>query len=426
MLALALLTFTNSASAQDARKSAFAGGLERALAEPGTAAELRRRFASLDAAELPQLFAFVVEGRVPGSASGSPALRASTGEDQRQIARECLAARPRREIVPLLEDLAGRPQETMVRLQAQRLLGAMGSGDHIKLLARLTVSQHERVALAPELRAGFTAALDGILARDAAGVSQVAALFSESSPGLSSAIVESLARLDSLQATRILAGQLGRTPGLDPLLLARLGERGRLGWGSDESVRYTVRRYLGQRDPALVSAAARASGQLGDDGAVEALVGLMEHEDERVRTSVFEALASISGMAFGPDPARWTSWHNAEMRWWDEEAEALLVRIERGRGLEFVRAAGEVLEHGLFRDRIAESFSQALARGTPAEVRLACRALEQLRSRQAINGLLECLEREEPEVREAAMRALNAITGAELSPELGSWDELAG
>lgn len=426
VLALALLAFASPSSAQDSRKSAFAGGLQRALAEPGTTAELRRRLASLDAAELPELFAFVAEGRVPGSASGSQALWDSTREGERQIARECLAARPRRELVPLLEDLAGRPQETMVRLEAQRLLGAMGSGDHIKLLARLTVSQHERAALDPELRAGFTAALDGILARDAAALSQVAALFSESSPGLSSSIVEALARLDSVQATRVLASQLGRSPGLDPLLLARLGERGRLRSGSDESVRYTVRRYLGQRDPALVSAAARASGQLGDDGAVETLVGLMEHEDERVRTSAFEAMACISGLAFGPDPARWTSWYHAEMRWWDEEAETLLVRIERGRGLEFVRAAGEVLEHGLFRDRIAESFSQALAHGNLVEVRLACRALEQLRSHRAINGLLECLEREEPEVREAATRALNAITGAELSPEPGSWAEFAG
>ena len=114
------------------------------------------------------------------------------------------------------------------------------------------------------------------------------------------------------------------------------------------------------------------------------------------------------------------------MRWWDEDAEAELVRIERGRGQEFVRAARAVLEHRLFRDRMAESFAQALLRGNGDEVRLACRALEQLRSPVAVRALVECLERDEPTVRSAAWRALRAITGVELPPEADSWAEFAG
>ena len=422
-LALALVLAGASSAQPDVRRGERSGGLKRALAEPCTATELRRRLANLDADELPQLFFFAAEGRLPGrEESGDPA----RVESQRQIVRESLNARPRRELVPFLAHLARRPPATSARLEAQRLLGGMGSGDHLKLLARLTLAPGERGALAPELRAGFVEAEHAILARDPAALSLVPSLFSESPPGLGGSIVEGLARVASAQATRVLAGLLGRSSGLDPLLLTRLAERGRLRSGSEEAVFEPVRRYLRQRDPVLVCAAARACGQLGDDGSVDVLIGLMEHPEERVRQAAFDALARISGLAFGPDPARWTGWYHAEMRWWDEEAESLLVNIERGRGLEFVRAAREALEHRLYRDRIAESFTRALARKSSEEVLLACRALEQLGSTQAVSGLIECLERDDPLVREAAWRALRSITGVELSPEPDSWSEFTG
>lgn len=394
--------------------------LESVLAEPRTAAELRRRLNGLDAAELPRLFQLAAEGRLPGrDGDALPPLH----DEQRQIVREALAARPRRELVPLLEDLASRPQSLSARLEAQRLLGGIGSGDHMKLLTRLTVPVQERGAVAPELRAGFSAALEAILARDAAALAHLPALFSESPPGLASPIVEALASVDSQAATRTLASLLGRSPGIDPLLLARLADRGPLRTGDDESVFDAVRRYLRQRDPALAAGAACASGRLEDDGAVEGLVVLIEGPDQRVRASAFEALERISGLSLGDDPARWTSWYNAEMRWWEEEADALLVRIERGHGLEFVRAAREVLEHRLFRDRIAESFIIALAHRSEEDVVLACAALQQLRSHRAVPGLIECLERDDP-VRAAALRALRAITGLELPPRADSWAEL--
>ena len=426
-LALWLAGATSAGSVTSAppdgrRGDAGSGAVRRALAEPCAPIELRRRLANLDKDDLPQLFFYAAEGRLPGLDSSADGARA---ESKRQIVRESLSARPRRELVPFLEDLASRPQSTSVRLEAQRLLGDMGSGDHLKLLARVTVPASERGAIAPELRSGFVAAECAILARDPAALAQIPALISESPPGLGSSIVEGLAQLGSTQATRVLAALLGRTSGLDPLLLARLAERGRLRTGGDEAVFEPVRRYLRQRDPNLVSAAARACGQLGDDGAVETLVGLMEHSEDRVRAATFDALQRISGLAFGPDPARWMGWYHAEMRWWDEEAESMLVNIERGRGLEFVRAAREALEHRLYRDRIAESFTRALSRKNPEEVRLACRALEQLGSTQAVSGLIECLERDDPLVREAAWRALRSITGVELSPEAGSWAELA-
>jgi HEAT repeat protein len=268
--------------------------------------------------------------------------------------------------------------------------------------------------------------MENILARDPAALAQVRGLVSESPPGLASPIVEALSTQGSGAATRILADLLGRSPGLDPLLLARLAERGRLRESGAESVFECVRRYLKKTDPALVYGAVLACGRLGDDGAVETLVDLLAHADERLRGGIFRALERISGLGLGQDAARWTSWYRSESRWWEGEAEGLLLRIERGRGLEFVRAAREALEHRLFRDRIAEAFAQTLQLGGDEEVLLACRALEQLRARIAVPGLIECLERDDPLVRRAAWKALRAITGVELPPEVDSWSALAG
>jgi HEAT repeat protein len=392
--------------------------LERALEEPRNALELRRRLGNLDAAELPGLLRLAAEGRLQGDRE------VRLDDEERQLVRESLAARPRRELVPFLTDIAAAQLTPPLRLEAQRLLGSMGAGDHIRLLARLTHPPREAGPIATELRDGFRSALAAILARDPAALAEVPLFFSESSAFLSSSIIEAVAELRTPEATRLLASLLGRTPGLDPLLLARLAERSSLRPGSDEFVLETVRRYLGQRDPALVCAAALACGKLGDDSAVEALIGLIDHPEERVRHGAFLSLASLSGLAYGDEAARWTSWYHAEMRWWDEEAESLLVRVERGRGLEFVRAAREVLEHRLFRDRMAESFALALRRESVEEVRLACRALEQLRSPVGVRALVECLERNEPAVRQAAWKALRAITGVELPPESDSWAAL--
>jgi len=302
----------------------------------------------------------------------------------------------------------------------------LGSGDHARLLARLTLEADPSAPIVPELRAGFTEALSAMLARDGAAVSRMRELVADLPPRLSGSIVDALATVPSDEATRCLASLLGRSTGLDPLILARLAERGRAGVHIDENTQEAVRRYLGSADPAILCAAAHTAGELRDCEAVEVLVQLVDHPEERVRSSVFAALASISGLAYGSDGARWTSWYHAEMRWWDEEADALLVRIERGHGAEFARAARQAMEHRLFRDRIAEAFAQALRRNNLEEVRLSCRALGQLGSTTAVRGLLECMQASDPSVREAAWKALQSITGSDLPPESDSWTRLNG
>jgi HEAT repeat protein len=219
---------------------------------------------------------------------------------------------------------------------------------------------------------------------------------------------------------------LGRVPGLDGLVLCRLSQRGRCSGRSAEFVFTAVRRYLRHLDPALVCAATRAVAVLGDDDSVEELIVLIEHGDERVRDAAFKALAELSGLDHGRDTARWTAWYHAEMHWWEHEADASLARIERAHGQEFVRAAREVLEHRLFRERSAEAFAQALERREFDEVWLACRALRELDSPVAVPALIGLLERGDPRLRSAAHDALRAITGLDLDPVPELWARVEG
>ena len=407
-LALCVLWMARGSSAQDALRQAFTDGPKPA--------ELRRRLTALPPEELPRLFRLAVEARLEGPEGDVLPL----DDAQREAVRSALVGRPRRELVDFLDGLTRAPLELRDRLEAHRVFAAIGSGDHLRLLLRLSVAPGETLP-AQELRASLATTMAEVLRADERALDQVPALFSESPPGLASSVVEALAQVPGLRATQVLARLLGRVPGLDGLLLGRLGQRERSSGLCDEFVLDGLRRYLRHGDAALATAACHATAILGDDGAVETLIGLLEGEDGRVRSAASQALETLTGLSFALDHERWSSWYQAETRWWNQRAEGELARIEASRGPEFVRAARQVLEHRLYRGRIAEAFVQALGRRDADEVWLACRALGELRSRVAIPALIECLEREEKSVREAAWHALRAITGADLPPEAASW-----
>ncbi len=395
--------------------------VQEALERARDGGDLRRRLAALGPEALPALLCVLVQGARPAREDARV-----PSEQELATVREVLCARPRRELLLFLETLAAEEEDPAIRVQALGILGQTGSREQLGLLARLATPL-SRGPLPPELREGFGQALALVLQRDPSALGEVRRLFQEALPALSAPIVAALARTRAPEAQELLASLLGSSPGLDPLILTRLGERGPTGrLRIDEEVRDAVRRYLSRREEELVRVAARAAGGLRDDEAVETLVGMTEHPVPALRASACDALGELTGLAYGRDSARWSAWYRAEMSWWDSEAREVLLRIERGRGVEFTRAARLALEHRLFRDRLAEAFAQALPRRDFQEVRFACRALEELRSPSALPGLIECLERDEPLVREAAWKALRAITGAELPAEAESWASFAG
>lgn len=428
LLAVAALGSSAPALAQGQGREAELSRLERArfsapFAAAKDAPDLRRRLHALKADAIPFLFRALDEGRVRTEAEREVAL----GEDERAVVHETLLALPRRELVAHFDRLATPETPARTRVSALRVLAGAGSGENFKLLARLALPTERRASVTWDLRRAFEEASSAILARDPAALHLARAFLLESPPALSSSIVEALGRVSDPEGSTILASLLGHSPGLDPLILARLGERGVCGRSSiDEEVRAAVRGYLARRESALVGAAAHACAELEDDEAVGTLVDLVDHPDAFVRGNVFRALQRISGLAYGEDPERWEGWYAAEVEWWEVESVEVLRLIELGEGVEFTRAAKDALQRRLHQDRLAESFARGLARRDAEHVVLCCRALGQLGSSAVLEGLIQCLERREPEVRDAALEALRAITGLDHGPEISVWQEVAG
>ena len=431
---LLVLLLGTGAHAQRAARESRGGAVDQGrlavlFEEAKDEADLRRRLHALKPDAIPLLFRALDEGRLValGMKGGDRGERTLDPEELRLV-RETLIDQPRRDLVQFLSGLAEAESGPRTRAIAIELLGEVGTSEHFRLLARLALP-HERWAdrrsvLPFEVRGPFQEALSSILARDPGASRLVRGLFMETPPALSGSIVEALGDERAREGSVILASLLGHAPGLDPLIIARIAERGPSGLrASDESVREAVRPYLGRHEPALIGAAAHACGELQDDESLDELLELTDHPDALVRGNVFRALKRITGFDYGEDVARWSHWYTAEKSWWDRESEEVLRLVELGSGIEFARAAREALEHRLFRDRLAEAFVAGLPRADAEHVILCCQALGRLGSPEAVEELIECLDHRDREVREAAREALRSITGHDLGLESQAWLE---
>lgn len=413
-LALALTCFASVPLAATPRLDDAA--VLRAFGESADVQDLRRRLVPLGSESLPLLFRIAVAGRLPASGDEIPAPLAP---EQRQVVREVLTIVPRKVLNAFLEDLAAVEQTAPTRLEALRLLTAVGSAEHLRVLARITVAPRDR-GLAPALRSGFEAALAAILERDPQAHPRLRALVREVPATLAGSVVRAIAADPAPEASGALADLLGLSQELDLVLLTRIGDRGRRDWTIEAAVRDQVRRHLAQREANVLCAAARAAGRLGDDEAVPALIELLNHAEERVRAAGYAALRSLSGLGLDPEPEVWQRWYSDEMDWWDTVADSVLARVEREHGVDFVRAASELMEHRLYRERAAESLVQALGRHDSGEVRFVCQLLGNLGSPVAIAALEDCLRHDDPAVRRTAAASLERLAAARATSESDS------
>ena len=183
---------------------------------------------------------------------------------------------------------------------------------------------------------------------------------------------------------------------------------------------------LGSSDAMVLASAARASGILGDERAVEELVRIVAHDHSTVARNAADALWNITALGFGVDPERWARWYEEELDWWQQRSPEVLFALETAEGVEFTRAIVQGLERRLYRDRIAASLVLRLRDEDPDRVRLSCAALAQLGGGIALGELVECLDSTDEGVRKAAHSALIRLTGRDLPPRRSAWDEDPG
>lgn len=397
----------------------------RVLAKTRDPIELRRSLVFLGKNAIPPLFEVWLKGYVPLEWRSDAGYVMTLNDDQLSVVMSAFGSLPEGEVYGFLGEIARTEESREVRIKTMELVGEIGNARALRLLALLATPLEVRNGVIPRsLRFAFGAALQRLCEQDVITTRHLRELFVDAARGLMATIVQVLSEEPGPEAARSLAALLGRQPKLDPLILAKIAARERSENSlDDEDLRTAVRSLLNSSNPLVLASAARASGILVDEKATEDLVALVDHRDSSVRRNASDALKHITGLGFGQDGRQWSKWFDAEMDWWEDKSRDVLVALETAVGVDFYRALVSALKRRLFRDRIAASLVLRLRDRDPDCVRLACAALAQLRAQFAVGDLIGCLENQEIEVREAAWKALRAITGKDLPMSYAAWAE---
>lgn len=178
---------------------------------------------------------------------------------------------------------------------------------------------------------------------------------------------------------------------------------------------------LESEDNACLQTASIALARLGVEAAIPAWIELLDHETRGVRERALASLVEVTGLSLGSTSERWQAWHDSELVWFAERAELVFAELEAedaGRVLEALR---EIARRRLSRDELAGEVLFLLDHPDPSIRLCACRVLEGLASRVALESLLQALEDDDPTVARGAWTALQRCSGLELPFDPAAW-----
>lgn len=162
-------------------------------------------------------------------------------------------------------------------------------------------------------------------------------------------------------------------------------------------------------DAAVRIQAVDVLGRLGDTDSLEALVGLLECADPALARVALTALKQLSGRSMGADPARWYTWYDAELAWYER---GFRDAVDRSRSADPGAASAalrELSEHRLLASEVLPVLVDALDHGEPGVVVGACNALQRLDRPAAIPPLVSLVGDHRPGVDAAVTGCLRAL-----------------
>ena len=308
---------------------------------------------------------------------------------------------------PALVARAAAARDEIGRVAVLRALGAVGTARDLDLAVQASGS-----GSAGPAERELERTLREILARDAEAARGASQLALHASLDRAPAILRALAGCGSSAQVELIE-ILGHTSELDLVVLSSLvGNLRSEGPGTDAaSVARALRPYLSSQDVQLARESAAAIGELGDDDALPELIRLLEAGNPAVADAAHRALASITGLAWGPDVSRWRRWLHAEQSWFGQRAPSLLADLGDTPAWRALTALGELGGHRYRRRELVAGTQRALEHPVPEVRAAACRALARLGWRGAAHALVDVLACEEPCVVKAAGSALRELTG---------------
>lgn len=384
------------------------------------------RLAALGSRAIPELFDVLVQRSFIVLGEEGEAERVPLSTPQESAILEALRQLPPAHVRDHLHSVARVDAPAAVRRLVVRLLAGVGRKEDLPLLVYLTNPTNGERRVELSRREPFREAFLGILERDPWAPREVEESYDAAHPSLLAPIVRAVGRQDSLDGLEHLALLLGHTPEADPLILFEMARLGDLlpGPYSPDTLA-AVRRYLGVSDPELLLLAMNTTGRLGDRDAVPTLIDLCEHPVRAVGNEAVEALVLATGQNIGRSARRWEEWYLKTMEWWQYEAPAQLAELRAGDPGEVAHNLLELSKRRFFRHEMADDIAACLDRKEKDLVVMGCAVLGHLGSWKGVRPLVACLDDPDPQVQEAALRALRRITGQAFGGDPAAWRELA-
>jgi len=357
---------------------------------------------------------------LPPSGDGAPEPLSAAQHDLLARVAPRLA---REEVLLYVADQLKSAPKPAWRGAALDLLHWHASSADLSLLVDLVKEPDGKLPSEGPLFRGFQDTLVEIVRRDQRIYGRIPWL-SENAPTLYPCAVRALGLAGEVEALPYLAGML-EDRAISRVALQEISRLApRAPKASRAGLADRVRPYLEASDKATRGHAIRALVALRDDKAVPDLIAVVEGEDRGGRDAVFAGLRELTGRSLPDQAARWRSWYDEELRWFEKDATVALDSLGSGEEAQVVAAIRAISGHGLERDRLAEGIVRVLREHPSAAVRAqACLGLERLRSRAGLEGLALALSDPDATVGSHALQALRSITGLNLPWDPNAWRE---
>jgi HEAT repeat protein len=251
---------------------------------------------------------------------------------------------------------------------------------------------------------------------------RLASSMQDSPPGLAQIEARALTRARAATALPALLASLGRDSALDLCILQQLEKIGdRCDPLAAPDALKRLHAMLESPDHDVQRAALVAAARMGDTESVPLMLSRLTSADTLTQTSARWSLETLSGEKRGLDPAAWIEWWSHEKTWAEEELPNLSYELQI-RDAEKVKLSIDAgLTHRAHRHAVASAIKPMLEAQDPAAQRLACGVLAQIGSPRALPWLIEKLESESEDVRNAAWNGLRTITKLDVPADAAAW-----
>lgn len=385
----------------------------RADAAPG--AKLVQRMLEAGPGAVTAEIDILVRRRVPETQPKDPPQILS--EPQRELVLSVLArtseSKVRAEIKLRLEK---DPLDVGTRLAAMHALGAVGNGQDLLRIVELAPRHaDEDRMLTYESSQTLTSASASILRHDGQAWSALAEVIRRVDPEAGRALLAAVGSTREPRALPVLFAAARWQPELGPQAAALASSCG----GSidpvlDRDFTDWIVSALGEARPEYLRSLLQALGAIDDGTQVAKLIQHLKHADAGVRDSALWGLRKLSGLGFPPDPSSWGAWTVSEEAWHRDKRAHLQLDLASREVARVTAAMREYSERRTRRGGLALEIATVLQRPESELRALACEVLGHLGSPAACDALSDAMRDSDASVREAAWKALCAITGIEL------------